>query len=137
MTTQESSTAYKRRTVHYKRAIIGGSKQTLQKILEDAIGKGGEFELAVNRKEQIDPKDPTGGFHLINKSQHFESILFGQFLLFEPGKTQAMLTMDEQAQSYKIDPITTASIKRKEVIKEEIRSLLNLSFILVFLKIMF
>nr|DAG77874.1 MAG TPA: hypothetical protein [Caudoviricetes sp.] len=34
MTTQEPIT-YKRRTVHYKRAVIGGSKQYLQSILED------------------------------------------------------------------------------------------------------
>ncbi|WP_370421940.1 hypothetical protein AB9Q29_016570 [Pantoea vagans] len=113
MTTREP-TVYKRRTVHYKRAVIGGSKETLQQILENALGAGGEFELAANRKEQVDPKDPTAGFHLINKSQHYESIFFGQFLLFEPGKTQALLTMNENAHSYQIDPITTASIKKRK-----------------------
>ncbi|HGF8956740.1 TPA: hypothetical protein ACJCW2_001163 [Yersinia enterocolitica] len=113
METQEP-TVYKRRTVHYKRAVIGGSKQRLQSILEEALGEGGIFELASSRKEQIDPKDPTGGFHLINKSQNYESILFGQFLLFEPGKTQATITMEDNAQSYKIDPITTASLKKKK-----------------------
>lgn len=113
MTTQQPM-VYKRRTVHYKRAVIGGSKQTLQQVLEKALGAGGEFEFAVARKEQVDPKDPTAGFHFINKSQHYENIFFGQFLLFEPGKTQAMLTMNDDAQSYQIDPITTASIKKKK-----------------------
>ena len=78
MTTQEPTT-YKRRTVHYKRAVIGGSKQYLQSILEEALGEGGAYELASSRKEQIDPNDPSAGFHLINKSQHYESIFFGQF----------------------------------------------------------
>ncbi|MDX7065772.1 hypothetical protein SJ089_22600 [Enterobacter hormaechei] len=45
MTTQEPIT-YKRRTVHYKRAVIGGSKQYLQSILEEALGEGGAYELA-------------------------------------------------------------------------------------------
>lgn len=75
MTTQEPTT-YKRRTVHYKRAVIGGSKQYLQSILEEALGEGGAYELASSRKEQIDPNDPSAGFHLINKSQHYESIFF-------------------------------------------------------------
>lgn len=113
MTTQEPIT-YKRRTVHYKRAVIGGSKQYLQSILEEALGEGGAYELASSRKEQIDPNDPSAGFHLINKSQHYESIFFGQFLLFEPGKTQATITMEDNAQAYKIDPITTASLKKRK-----------------------
>jgi hypothetical protein len=51
MTTQEPIT-YKRRTVHYKRAVIGGSKQYLQSILEEALGEGGAYELASSRKSK-------------------------------------------------------------------------------------
>lgn len=114
MVEQEPVTTYRRRTVHYKRAVIGGCKRHLQGILEEVLGKGGVFELAASRKEQIDIKNPTAGFHFINKSQHYESILFGQFLLFEPGKTQATITMDDDASSYEINPITTASLKKKK-----------------------
>nr|DAL17466.1 MAG TPA_asm: hypothetical protein [Caudoviricetes sp.] len=106
--------SYKKRTVHYKRAVLGGTKQHLQEILEQALGEGGAFSLASSRKEQVDPNDPSAGFHFINKSQHYESIFFGQFLLFEPGKTQATITLEDNAQSYEIAPITTASLKKRK-----------------------
>ena len=77
------------------------------------MSEGGVYELASSRKEQIDPNDPSAGFHLINKSQHYESI-FRAVLLFEPGKTQATITMEDNAQAYKIDPITTASLKKRK-----------------------
>ena len=69
MTTQEPIT-YKRRTVHYKRAVIGGSKQYLQSILEEALGEGGVYELASSRKEQIDPNDPSAKQHYGDGQHH-------------------------------------------------------------------
>lgn len=119
MTAKDAHNETRKRTVHYKRAVIGGSDLTLQDILQSALGTGGYYSLASSRREQVAPEDPLSGFRLINKNTNYESVFFGQFLFFESGKVQSLITMDEDASSYDINPLTTDLLKGGDEIKKE------------------
>lgn len=98
------------KVVHYKRAVLTGSKSSLQSILLNIVGAGGTSENVLNRQEKINPADESSGFRFINRSDTFKTILFGQMVLFEKDKSQTLLEMNENVKFYNINSITSNEI---------------------------
>ncbi|MBT0717801.1 hypothetical protein HGT71_05880 [Rosenbergiella epipactidis] len=99
------------KTIYYKRVAISNCGFDLQSILGSIISDTGTAPKVGMRREQISPSDSTSGFRLINRSNNYKSILFGQLILFEQGKSQALLTISDDVDFYDINAITSQQIK--------------------------
>jgi hypothetical protein len=100
----------RRKTIHYKRAIVTNSHATLQDMLKEVLGKGGAANKAKLRKEMINQDSES--FRLLNHHREYNGMFFGQLIFFEPGKSQPLVILDDDAEYYQIDSI------RPEVIDE-------------------
>lgn len=101
----------RQKAIHYKRATISHCSSDLQTILESIISNDGTASLVGMRREQISPSDSQSGYRLINRSSTFKTILFGQLILFEQGKSQALMTISDDVSFYDINAITSQQIK--------------------------
>ncbi|KRW04683.1 hypothetical protein [Aeromonas veronii] len=100
----------KNKTIHYKRAVISNTSSTLQELLEDALlNKDSDVFNAVKRKEFIN--SDSDYCRLINRKQKYNGIFFGQLVLWEPGKSQTYIKLDENSESYDIQPMSSEDIK--------------------------
>lgn len=121
-------TINKRKTIHYKKVVIGKNTPSLQALLTEALTNTESLAYkANNRREQINQDDD--GFRLINHHKTQNNMIFGQLVLFETGKSQAFLTLDDDAEFYSIDAITSAvldesSAEAKQKKKEFVDSML-------------
>lgn len=108
----------KRKNIHYKRVVISNYHLTLQELLESALGSDSPVAKATDRKETINADDDS--CRLINRHKAYNGMLFGQLVFFESGKSQTFITLDEDAEYYNIDSITSDSIsEHKSDDKEE------------------
>ena len=104
-------TETRRRIIRYKRAVLTQSNATLQTLLEEAL----QNDLASKadlRKESISADSNT--YRLINKFTDANNVLFGQLVRFEAGKAQSIITLDEKADFYEINSITTQEFSNEE-----------------------
>jgi len=101
----------RQKAIHYKRAAIANCNADLQSILESIISADGTAPKVGMRREQISPSDSTSGYRLINRSSTYQTILFGQLILFEQGKSQALMTISDDVNFYDINAITSQQIK--------------------------
>ncbi|OBU11727.1 hypothetical protein [Morganella psychrotolerans] len=99
------------KVVHYKRAVLSNCESTLQEIVSSIISKDGTASKVSNRQEKISPTDPSSPFRLINKNELYKTILFGQLILFEQGRSQALMTINDDSDFYDIDAITSEQIQ--------------------------
>ena len=95
------------KTVHYKRATITGGAN-LQELLTEILIPDGQAYKASSRKETVNASD--GSFRVINHNRDYSGVLFCQMIYFEPGKSQAFITLDEDATSYTVDAFTNDSL---------------------------
>lgn len=105
-------TEIRKKTIHYKRAVIKNSQLTLQDLLEAAFNSQGKAAKAQQRREILNPDDES--CRLINHYENYGGMLFGQLIFFEPGRSQVLITLDDNAQFYKIDSITSDLIDEKK-----------------------
>lgn len=100
----------KRKSIHYKLASITDQSLTLQELLTIALSEDQETHTASKRMEQINPDDEAAS-RLINrfKLKH-QGMLFGQLVRFEAGRSQVLMTLDLDAESYSVDTITSDSV---------------------------
>ncbi|MEA9393136.1 hypothetical protein SJI19_21790 [Acerihabitans sp. TG2] len=101
----------RQKIIHYKRAVLPECNASLQEIVESIISIDGAAHKVGARREQISPTDADSGYRLINRSKTFETILFGQLILFEQGKSQALMTISDDVSFYDINAITSQQIK--------------------------
>lgn len=101
----------RQKAIHYKRAAIANCDADLQSILESIISADGTASKVGMRREQISPSDSSSGYRLINRSSTYQTILFGQLILFEQGKSQALMTISDDVSFYDINAITSEQIK--------------------------
>lgn len=101
----------RQKAIHYKRAAIANCEADLQSILESIISADGTAPKVGMRREQITPSDSSSGYRLINRSSTYQTILFGQLILFEQGKSQALMTISDDVSFYDINAITSEQIK--------------------------
>lgn len=99
------------KVIQYKRAVIPNCTMTLQQIIDSIISDNGTAHKVSTRREQIDPSDSNGGFRMVNRSNTYQTVLFGQLILFEQGKSQTLMTIADDVNYYDIDAITSKEIK--------------------------
>ncbi len=103
----------KRKSIHYKVATISNQTQTLQEMLEAALCDQSDAHYAANRMEKINP-DHDSICRLINHHTVFQGMFCGQLVRFESGRSQVLMTLDEQASEYSIDTITSDAVAGEE-----------------------
>ncbi|WP_049294051.1 hypothetical protein [Franconibacter helveticus] len=101
----------RQKTIYYKRATMSNCDSDLQSILESIISPNGTVPKVGMRREQISPSDSDSGYRVINRSNTFQTILFGQLILFEQGRSQALMTISDDVPFYDINAITSQQIK--------------------------
>lgn len=101
----------RQKAIHYKRAAIANCDADLQSILESIISIDGTASKVGMRREQISPSDSSSGYRLVNRSSTYQTVLFGQLILFEQGKSQALMTISDDVSFYDINAITSEQIK--------------------------
>lgn len=99
-------TETKNKTIHYKRAVITNCTLNLQELLKQAFQ--GNAAKAKHRREIINPDDES--CRLINHRKEYNGMTFGQLIFFEPGRSQMLITLDDDAEYYEINSITPDSI---------------------------
>ncbi|HFW7461032.1 TPA: hypothetical protein ACIDD4_001590 [Shigella flexneri] len=102
------------KVIQYKRAVIPNCTATLQQIIESIISENGAAYKVSARREQINPSDSNSGFRVVNRSSTFKTVLFGQLILFEQGKSQTLMTIADDVNYYDINAITSKQIKLAE-----------------------
>lgn len=102
------------KVIQYKRAVIPNCTATLQQIIESIISESGTAHKVSTRREQINPADSNSGFRMVNRSSTFKTVLFGQLILFEQGKSQTLMTIADDVNYYDINAITSKQIKLAE-----------------------
>lgn len=101
----------RQKSIHYKLAGMSNCSSNLQTILESILQEDGTAPKVGMRREQISPSDSQSGFRLVNRSNTFKTILFGQLVLFEQGKSQTFMTISDDVPFYDINSITSEQIK--------------------------
>ncbi|MBT2773951.1 hypothetical protein J7J47_17145 [Halomonas sp. ISL-60] len=89
------------KAIHYKRVQLTHCKLTLQELLEDVFKTGGTVAKAKSRLESISQDDEV--FRLVNHYTKKNKMFFGQLVVFEKGRSQAFLTIDDNSEYFSID----------------------------------
>jgi len=88
----------KKKTIYYKKAEFNPNGANLQILLEKALIKANKIQ---DRIETVDVHGTV--IRLINSSKKQGGIFFGQFIMFEPGKDQNVIVIDEDTQEYPVE----------------------------------
>lgn len=115
------STPKKRKTIHYKLATISNSGLTLQQMLSEALSTESETHTASKRLEKINPDDDSVIRLLNNFTLDHQGMFFGQLIRFEAGRSQILLTLDDTADSYSLDSITSDKVQNNQDEQEQLR----------------
>lgn len=99
------------KTIHYKRVVFTNNHSDLQSLLNSVFQNGSPVFKAGSRKEIINPDDSS--FRLINHHKEYNGMFFGQLIFLEEGRSQEFVELDDNAEFYKIDSITTDKLKYK------------------------
>lgn len=111
------------KTLHYRYAQITKSDNTLQELFHNAIHSA-ELSIADNRQENFNSNSKE--FRMINAVKEESSMLFGQLIFVCPEQAQVILSMEEGATTYTINPfsLNDDNDQEKRIKKEFINSIL-------------
>lgn len=98
-----------KKTVYYKHVKIHNSNSTLQELLQKVFASDCATYVANSRMEAISTSSEVK--RMVNNFTDRPRMFYGQLLMFEAGKAQELLTMDDGAQFYAIDAFTPDKIK--------------------------
>ncbi|WP_417837652.1 hypothetical protein [Thalassospira tepidiphila] len=98
-----------RKTIYYKHVSIHGENHDLQTLLQKVFDKDSSTHFAKARMEVLSASSNVR--RLINEVKDRERMFYGQMLMFEPGKSQGLLTLDDSVDHYPIDALTTDKIR--------------------------
>lgn len=96
------------KTIHYKFSNITTCSFTLQELLQDVFSSSGEARKAKNRLESISQDNQI--FRLLNHYSEKYGMFFGQLVVFENGKGQALLTIDDDSEYFSIDSLEASKV---------------------------
>lgn len=99
------------KTIHYKRAVISGGGN-LQEVLERVFDESNPAHKVGHRKEIVNADSRS--FRVINHKRDYNGMLFCQMIYFEPGRSQAYITLDDEADSYELDAFTNEALNSLE-----------------------
>ncbi|UPG86869.1 hypothetical protein L2Y94_05805 [Luteibacter aegosomatis] len=97
----------KTKSVHYKSALISGGI-ILQDVIKSTIGPGTQFSKPKSRQQKPNPESETVVF--INRFEDYNGVTFGQLVTLEAGRVQQVITVDDSADYYSIDAMTSDKI---------------------------
>ncbi len=109
----------KTKTIHYKNVFITGNAN-LQSLLNNAIGEAGSVKKPSQRQQKANDEDTVVVF--INKFSKYNGMQFGQLVYLEKGRQQPFITVDDDAEFYSIDSMSSDEIPSKissELIPQE------------------
>lgn len=95
------------KTLHYKRAVLSDGSN-LQEILTRVFDPAGPGHKIGNRKEIINAESLS--FRAINRKGEYGGMLFCQLIMLEPGRSQAYVDMDDDAEAYTLDALTNEAL---------------------------
>lgn len=101
----------KRRTLHYKLAVMPKAKKTLQKMLETAVLNNGALAKAADREESISSSDDS--FRLLNNPGNHRGMFFAKLMLWEKNQSHSAITIDKSATSYSVRTIQPSDIQKQ------------------------
>ncbi|PLW68163.1 hypothetical protein [Pseudohalioglobus lutimaris] len=101
----------KRRRIVYKRAVLTNNHATVQQLLTQALAQG-EGVCAGGRQEPLG--ENTGVFRLINRHTPGNGMIFGQFMQFEAGRAQQLITIEDDAEFYSMKELSPSEMKTEE-----------------------
>jgi hypothetical protein len=111
----------KPKTIHYKSVFITG-EVNLQLAIQTALSKSGPAAKPSQRQQKINNDDSSVIF--INKFSDYNGMTFGQLVFLESGKRQPFITVDDDAEFYSIDSLSSEKIpeesKAGDVASEEL-----------------
>ncbi|MFI8380675.1 hypothetical protein [Pseudomonas sp. NPDC079086] len=99
------------KTIHYKRSVISGGGN-LQEILGRVFAEGSPAHKVGHRKEIV--SSDTNSFRVVNHKRDYNGMLFCQMIYFEPGRSQAYITLNDEADSYALDALTNEALNNIE-----------------------
>ncbi|QBB72415.1 hypothetical protein ELE36_19710 [Pseudolysobacter antarcticus] len=97
----------KSKTIHYKNVQITGGI-VLQDVLKVAIGQASNASKPKLRQQSINPDSDAVIF--VNRFEDYSGITFGQLVTLEAGRVQRFITVDDDADYYSIDSMTSDKI---------------------------
>ncbi|MFT6331218.1 MAG: hypothetical protein ACJAYN_003168 [Bermanella sp.] len=101
-------TEKRKKTIYYKRASFTTAGATLQSMLISALASSSPAAKAKFRREILNLDDES--CRLINHHTDYSGMTFGQLVFFESGRSQTLITLDDDAEFYEINAITPNSI---------------------------
>lgn len=103
----------KSRNATYMLAVFSNGKLSLQQLVQSALT--GKAKQADNRREQYTTDE--NHLRLINRHRTRQKMLFGQFIVFEPGRKQPLVHLSGGKDFYTID---TKSAEENEAFADEV-----------------
>lgn len=101
----------KTRTLHYKQAIVMDQVKSLQEMLVDTITKkDSPYFCATNRRRQLSEDGNT--YELINRYKDHGGMILCQLVLFEQGRSQMTVVINDQTSMFEINPIHANDIHK-------------------------
>lgn len=98
------TTVKKTKTIHYKNTVVNEGVN-LQNLLVDAVGVGGSVAKPAQRQQKLNEEDTSVIF--INKINEYNGMTIGQLVFLETGKHQPYITVDDAADYYSIDAMSS------------------------------
>lgn len=101
------STAKKQKTIHYKNVVISGSPN-IQTLLDGALGDTGSINKPNQRQQKANEEDTVVIF--VNRYTKYNGMSVGQLVYLEKGRKQPYITVDDSAEYYSIDSLSSDEI---------------------------
>lgn len=114
----ESSTK-QHKTIYYKKVILGGVKgsKTLQDILSEIFDKSSDYSCVEKRTEKISEDGKIK--QAINSFSNKEKMFYGQLIIYEEGRSQELMKISSNAESYEISAVSAKEISGDFDISQE------------------
>lgn len=115
------SNTKKQKTIHYKNVIISGSLN-IQSLLDGALGDSGTIKKPNQRQQKANEEDTVVIF--VNRFTKYNGMSVGQLVYLEKGRQQPYITVDDEAEFYSIESLSSDEIpeSKKEHSEHPIKS---------------
>ena len=97
----------KQKTIHYKNVVISGSPN-LQSLLDGALGDAGAIKRPNQRQQKANAEDTVVIF--VNRFTKYNGMSIGQLVYLEKGRQQPYITVDDEADFYSIESLSSDEI---------------------------
>lgn len=110
------ATAKKKKTIHYKNVIITGSLN-LQGLMDGALGDSGSVKKPNQRQQKANEEDTVVIF--VNRFTKYNGMSVGQLVYLEKGRQQPYITVDDDAEFYSIESLSSDQIPEHRAAEQQ------------------